>query len=123
MFRHNHVLKSLDLHKWDTSKVTNMNQMFNYCTSLEDLNISTWDFSSIEDTAHMFNVDAKIKTEFTLNANPEKYTAFGGTFNWAATAEGAGIVVNYTSSMADKIDEVIATKSNSSKVVKGVLKD
>ena len=33
-------LTSLDLSKWDTSKVTNMNNMFNNCSSLETLDLS-----------------------------------------------------------------------------------
>ena len=40
-------LTSLDLHKWDTSKVTAMAGLFHGCSSLETLNINGWDTSKV----------------------------------------------------------------------------
>ena len=41
-------------------------------------------------------------------------------FNSAATASGAKITVNYTSSASTIVDSMIATKSSNSNVVKGI---
>ena len=46
-------------------------------------------------------------------------TSYGNMFNNAATAEGAGITVNYIADASTLVDNMIATKSSSSNVVKG----
>ena len=47
-------LKTLDLSSWDTSKVTNMEKMFEGCSSLTTLDLSGWDTSNVEDMESMF---------------------------------------------------------------------
>lgn len=39
---------------WDTSNVTNMNNMFTYCYALTSLNVSNWNTSSVADMSYMF---------------------------------------------------------------------
>ena len=48
-------LKTLNASCWDTSKVTNMNSMFNGCRSLQNLDVSGWDTSSVNSMNYMFN--------------------------------------------------------------------
>ena len=54
-------LTSLDLSGWDTSNVTSMNQMFKNCTKLETLDLSGWDTSKVTDMNGMFNSCLKLK--------------------------------------------------------------
>ena len=54
-------LTSLDVSGWDTSKVTTMNQMFKNCTKLETLDLSGWDTSNVTDMNGMFNSCLKLK--------------------------------------------------------------
>ena len=54
MFEYCWSLKELDLTGFDTSNVTNMAGMFNYCTSLESLDISSFDTSNVTDMYYMF---------------------------------------------------------------------
>ena len=62
-----------------------------------------------------------ITAKATLNiySNP---TTYSGAFTRAATVQGSGITVNYTSAVTN-IDSIIATKSSDSNVVKGVQLD
>lgn len=45
---------SLDLSGWDTSKVTNMSQMFEMCYYLTSINVSGFDTSNVTDMSRMF---------------------------------------------------------------------
>ena len=47
-------LKTMDLSRLDTSNVTNMNSMFNYCSSLTSLDVSGFDTSNVTDMYQMF---------------------------------------------------------------------
>ena len=55
-------LTSLDVSGWDTSKVTDMNQMFFDCRKLETLDISGWDTSKVTDMNRMFDSCSKLNT-------------------------------------------------------------
>ena len=48
-------LKSLDVSKFDTSKVTNMSAMFYECSSLTSLDLSKFDTSKVTDMSDMFS--------------------------------------------------------------------
>ena len=55
MFNVCRSLVSLDLSSFDTSKVTNMSGMFGVSNSLETLNLSSFDTSNVTDMSYMFN--------------------------------------------------------------------
>ena len=55
MFYNCRSLTSLDLSKWNTSKVTNMNNMFNGCSGLTSLDLSKWDISEGTIITNMFS--------------------------------------------------------------------
>ncbi|HHQ0101054.1 TPA: BspA family leucine-rich repeat surface protein, partial [Listeria monocytogenes] len=57
----------LDVSNWDTSSVTNMNRMFQNCTSLEELDLSTFDTSSMTDMGMMFNGCTALKSLYLDN--------------------------------------------------------
>ena len=139
-----------NLSNWDTSKVTNMRSMFSKAgysaTNWSIGNLSNWDTSNVTDMEYMFyqagynsttwnsigtlkvyttdiyNIFLECpKAKATLNiySNP---TTYGSTFSRAATASDALITVNYSSATTN-IDNIIATKSSNSNVVKGVQLD
>ena len=101
---------------WDTSSVTSMLDMFASCSNLEDINgASNWDTSSVTNMADIFAGCSKASGTFQILGNPTTYTyAFSGT----ATQSGAQVTVNYGSGTTN-IDNIIATKSAGSNVVKG----
>ena len=48
-------LQSLpNISKWKTSKVENMNDLFNGCVNLKEIRISDWDIPSVESMNSMF---------------------------------------------------------------------
>ena len=49
-------LMNLNIGKWDTSKVTNMQGMFNEARGLTNLDIGKWDTSKVRDMSYMFAV-------------------------------------------------------------------
>ncbi len=138
-------LINLDLSNFNLKNVTNLQMTFYYCTKLESIKIdfssankvaithglfegcpnlvnvdvSTLNTSNIRDMHIMFYNCQKIKTSITIK-NPNTYS-YSGTFNNAATANGAEIIVNYTSETNDLVDKIINTKSENSNVKKGEL--
>ena len=50
-----YALKTVDLTKLDTSNVTDMEGMFQYCNSLNTLDISNFDTSQVTDMSYMFS--------------------------------------------------------------------
>ena len=63
----------------------------------------------------MFHNCSKASGTFTIKGNP---TSYSDMFRYAATS-GSGITVNYSSDTTS-IDDIIATKSSNSNVVKGI---
>ena len=137
-----------DLGGWDVSKVTNMDYMFDSaginCQYWSIGDLSSWDTSLVTSMQRMFGEAGKYATTWnsigtfkvyasnilgfmvsvsnakaTINiySNPSDY---GGAFSSTATQSGSLVTVNYTNSVTD-IDNIIATKSSESNVVKGSL--
>ena len=113
-----------DLSSWDTSKVTNMSSMFREAGS----NATTWNsIGSLKVYAtnmyQMFYNCPKAKATLNIYSNPASGTSgYNQAFYSAATASGSLITVNYSSTTTN-IDNIVATKSSSSNVVKGVQLD
>ena len=124
MFHGCSSLTSLDLSNFNTINVTNMGGMFHGCSSLEKLNLSNFDTSKVEIyyqySNSIFQGCTKLQTEITImnpNVTEENYK---NMFDRAATDPNAEIVVNYTSETETLVDNMIATKSSNSNVVKGI---
>ena len=111
MFRHCHELTSLDLHKWNVSNVEIMRQLFSNCTSLSELNIENWDMGNVTNTQYMFLNCYKLNSTITLSVDSTKLTTYGRIFEGTATDSGCLVTVNYTSSAANIIENIIATKN------------
>ena len=104
------------LSNWNTSKVTNMGGLFDTCSGLTSLSpLSNWDTSRVTNINNMFKGCVNASGTIQILGNPTNYS---GVFTSASTASGAQITVNYGSSTSN-IDNIIATKSNNSNVVKG----
>ena len=110
-------LTNLDLSSFNTSKVTNMSYMFLRCSSLENLELNSFDTSNVTDMSDMFNYCNVLTT--TLNIMNPNVTSYNGMFSYAAISSNAKIIVNYTADTSTLVDQMIATKSSSSNVVKG----
>ncbi len=116
-------LISLDLSNFNTSKVTDMSSMFSRCSSLTSLDLSSFNTSSVTQySAYMklsgmfYNCSKLITTINIMNANVTNYT---GMFSDAATDPNAKIIVNYIADASTLVDNMIATKSSNSNVIKG----
>ena len=117
MFFYCSSLTSLDLSSFNTSQVTNMNGMFASCSSLTSLDLSSFNTSQVTNMRDMFYNCPKLTTTINImNANVTDYT---GMFGSAATSSNAKITVNYIAAASTLVDNMIATKSSSSNVVKG----
>ena len=117
MFNNCSSLTSLDLSSFNTSGVTNMESMFEKCSSLKGLNLSNFNTSKVTDMIYMFNGCQKLQT--TINIMNANVTYYIGMFEYAATASDAKITVNYIADASTLVDNMIATKSSNSNVVKG----
>ena len=117
-------LESLDLSSFNTSKVTDMNGMFYNCSKLKKLDIDNFNMKNVtlfsdSYTDGIFENCAKLTT--TINITSANVTNYTDMFSGASTESGAKIVVNYTSETESLVDQMIATKSANSNVVKGSL--
>ena len=120
MFERCTSLTTLDLSKFKTTKLKSVFSMFSGCTKLKTLNISNFDFSSVLYTQMMFSNCSSLTTTLNFNATSNTSVSnYSQMFYAAATASGAKITVNYKSSSSTLVDNMIATKSYNSNVVKG----
>ena len=149
MFNRLYSIKSINLSNFDTSKVTNMGSLFQGSAALETLDLSNFDTSNVTNMRAMFGginasgdmhlkeikVSDKFVTDnvtdmlemfrlcrylnFTFNVTGNKVTNYTNIFSNTATDSNAKVVVNYTSETESLVDQMIATKSTPSNVVKG----
>ena len=110
-------LVNLDISSFNTSNVGDMGYMFTNCSNLTTLDLSMFNASKVTDMSSMFNNCKKLQTEINImSANVTSYT---NMFSEAATEANAKITVNYIANASTLVDNMIATKSANSNVVKG----
>ena len=135
-----------DLSSWDVKSGTEFGSMFGragYRSETWDIgNLSNWDFKNARSLLGIFGSGYNSNTVYDMGtidiydheyANSifeeqkaikvvlnihNKLTRFTDMFKDAATIEGSSIVVNYAPEV-DNIDDIIATKSSNSNVIKG----
>lgn len=76
----NSALTSLDLSNFDTSKVTNMNGIFQYCSSLTKLDLSSFNTSNVTDMSYMFYFCTKLTVLNLSSFNTSNVTDMSGMF-------------------------------------------
>jgi len=111
-------LTSLDLSNFNTANVSNMEWMFRECTSLTSLDLSSFNTSNVTIMSYMFYNCKSLTT--TINIMSSNVSNYFSMFSDAATASGSQITVNYIASASTLVDNMIATKSPNSNVVKGI---
>ncbi len=80
MFNYCSSLASLNISGWDTSKVTDMKCMFYYCDALTSLDLSSWNTSSVKTMENMF-YDCDALTSLNLsNWNTKNVTTMAYMF-------------------------------------------
>ena len=117
----------INISNWDLSNVYNMDFMFNHfganSNRIHDLGTINVYSDSING---MFLNSHNVKAVLNIYSNPEFNKIESGmenrAFFEAATAEGSLITLNYSNNTTN-IDDIIATKSDNSNVVKGNLLD
>ena len=112
-------LTSLDIGNFNTSNVTNMESMFLNCESLISLDLSSFNTSNVTNMYGMFRFCSSLTT--TINIMSTGVTSYDYMFDDAATSNGAQIIVNYIADASALVDNMIATKSGTSNVVKGTV--
>ena len=111
-------LTSLDLSSFNTSNVTQMSYMFSDCTSLINLDLSSFNTLNLKKMLNMFSGCSSLTTTINImNANVSEYSDM---FSDAATNSGSQITVNYIADASTLVDNMIATKSQTSNVIKGI---
>lgn len=73
-------LTSLDVSKWDTSKVIKIYEMFSNCSSLTSLDLSSWNTNNVIVMRDMFNGCSSLTT-----------IKVGDKFKWITTLSGLGL--------------------------------
>ena len=104
-----------NLQNWNTAAVIDMSYMF----SEAGYNATTWNIGSLK--TYAISVSSMFANTPRANATLNVYnkpTSFSNMFQFAATVSGKKITVNYRS-VVTNINNLIATKSSNSKVVKG----
>ena len=110
-------LTSLNLSNFDTSNVINMEWMFTRCSSLTSLDLSSFYTANVTNMHAMFWRCSSLTT--TINITNAYVKDYSFMFPDAATNSGSQITVNYIASASTLVDNMIATKSSNSNVIKG----
>ena len=104
--------------KFDFSKVTDMTEMFYHAFKHGIGDIGTIDIYNANTTSMFVNCYG-VKTNINIHNNLTNYSSM---FNSSTSIEGSSATVNYTNEVSN-IDNIIATKSDYSNVIKGELID
>lgn len=117
MFYSDINLTSLNVSSFRTPNVTIMQSMFSSCTKLGSIDISNFDTSKVTSLNWMFSNCENISATLTIRCPSATYS---GMFYMTCWTSGQ-ITVNYNSAASSVIDQMIATKSSKSNVIKGSL--
>ena len=80
LFQNLTALEEIDLSSFDTSNVTDMSYMFNYCNSLTELDVSSFNTSKVTNMATMFQRCDSLKTLNVSNFDTSNVTNMGYIF-------------------------------------------
>jgi surface protein len=81
MFNYCQKLTSLDASNWDTSNVTDMSNMFNFCNNLTSLDLSNWDTSNVTKMSNMFAYCSNLTSLDLSNWDTSNVTDMNSMFN------------------------------------------
>ena len=75
-----HLLKKLNLNNFNTNNVTDMSNMFYYCSSLKELNINNFNTNKVTNMYRMFSGCSSLKELNLSGFNTNNVTDMGGMF-------------------------------------------
>ena len=101
MFGGTNNIKTLDLSNWDTSKVTDMAFMFNSNRNLETLNVSNWDTSNVTSMRAMFQTTESLTVIDVSNWNTSSVTLMRYMFSGARNLASLNVSNWDTSNVTD----------------------
>ena len=85
MFNYCSNLTSLDVTRFNTGKVTDMNSMFEACFSLACLDVSSFNTENVTDMNNMFCVCGSLTSLDVSNFNTSKVTTMNELFSYCST--------------------------------------
>ena len=102
MFQYCEKLTSIDVSNFNTSKVINMHGMFNNCRVLTNLDLSSFNTSQVTSMSNMFNNSSNLRTIYVSDAwNTDAVTSSSNMFyNCTSLAGGQG--TSYDANHVDK---------------------
>ena len=113
-------LETINFSSFNTKNVTDMSYMFTSCWNLKNLDLSGFDTRNVQIFDMMFYGCVNLTATITISST--NVNSYSGIFaGRAATGEGSRITLNYTNTTSSLVDQMIATKSNESNIVKGIL--
>ncbi|MBO1300882.1 MULTISPECIES: BspA family leucine-rich repeat surface protein [unclassified Enterococcus] len=80
MFAHTSALKELDISQWDVSNVTSMNFTFAWMSNLIKLDVSQWDVSNVTNMSHAFAWTYNLEDIDVSQWNVENVTSMTNLF-------------------------------------------
>ncbi|EAG6908080.1 TPA_asm: BspA family leucine-rich repeat surface protein, partial [Listeria monocytogenes] len=105
MFQYCELLEKLDVSHFDTSSVTNMHYMFGGCTSLEALDVSNFDTSSVTTMETMFAGCASLEELDISNFNTSSVTNMKTMFHGCTSLEELDLS-NFDTSSVTKMNNI-----------------
>jgi len=100
LFGNSRAITGLDLSSWNTSRVTNMSYMFWNTDALTSLDLSSWDTSSVTDMGNMFNRAGLTSVELS-GWDTSSVTTMERMFDWAVSLTSVDLSSWDTSSVTN----------------------
>ena len=95
-------VKKIDLNNLNTSNVTNMNHLFNFCENLINLDLSNFDTSKVKDMNSMFSVNRNLENiNFGNKFDTSNVTNMGSMFNTCSSLTSLDLSNFNTSQVTD----------------------
>jgi len=101
MFRYCNKLKTIDVSNFDTSNVTAMEGMFIFCENLTSLDVSHFDTSNVTDMSNMFGMCKKLSNLDVSHFDTSNVTNMGGMFNCCNSLVNLDVSKFNTSNVTD----------------------
>ena len=105
MFSGCRSLESLNLSNFNTSLVTNMNQMFYQCYSLKSLNLSNFNTSLVTNMVQMFMDCNSLELLVLSNFSTSLVTTLWGLFYGCSSLKSLNLI-NFNTSLVEDMDEM-----------------